>query len=204
MKQKKTISDNLARVNISKKTYSPKPPTLNHKQPPITISDASNGSTGAPQVGSGQSNLIVQPQTPDPSNLASKNTSQLKLTNLNKTVFDKEAFNDTINTSFTELGDSVIPDPSFFDINLATQENFWTLYDKFFFEIPKDGTTDSHEYLSQTSGDYANFERDQEAIQDLLNEIAEIRTENVELRILNIDLNTLISTTKAKLAIAST
>ena len=73
-------------------------------------------------------------------------------------------------------------DPSLFDINLATQQDFWLLYEKFFYEIPKEGEINSHEYLAKTSGEYINFAPQQEEIEALLNEIAELRTENLEVR----------------------
>lgn len=157
----------------------------------LTNTNNITGSTGAPQVGSGQANLILTPNVQDPSNAQISSSQNLNIANLNRQVFDRKAFNETFDTSFSELGNTIQPDPSFFDVNLATQEDFWILYDKFFYEIPKDGTTDSHEYLAQTSGDYVNFERDQAIIQALLDEISEIRTENVELRIENV--NTTIS-----------
>ena len=99
---------------------------------------------------------------------------------LQRIVFDKDKFNDTINKNFTQLVDE--PDLSTFDVNLATQEDFWILYDKFFYQIPKKGDTNSHTYLIQTSADYANYDAQQEEIAALLEEIAELRKENLELR----------------------
>lgn len=107
--------------------------------------------------------------------------------NLNRQVFDKEKFNQTVNTSFTQLG-AQQPDPSFFDINLATQEDFFTLYDKFFFEIPKEGDTNSHMYLITESSQYVNFQQNQEEIDALLQEITDLREENLTLRQENVDL----------------
>ena len=77
-----------------------------------------------------------------------------KSTSLKRQVFNKEKFKETINTEFTQLVTQ--PDPSFFDLNLATLEDFWLLYDKFFYDIPKFGDFQSHEYLSKTSGEYAD------------------------------------------------
>ena len=103
-----------------------------------------------------------------------------KQVKIQKTVFNKAAFNETVNTEFTQL--VTTPDPSFFDINLATQNDFWILYEKFFYEIPKEGEINSHEYLAKTSGEYASYEPQAEEIQALLEEIAELRTENLEVR----------------------
>lgn len=99
---------------------------------------------------------------------------------LNRQVFNKNAFKDTINTDFTELVSS--QDPQFFSIDLATQEDFFQLYDKFFFEIPKLGEVNSHSYLVETSGEYIDFSPREGEIQALLEEIAELRQENLELR----------------------
>jgi hypothetical protein len=42
---------------------------------------------------------------------------------LNRQVFDKDKFKETINTGFSELSSQ--PDPKFFDIDLATLKDFW-------------------------------------------------------------------------------
>jgi hypothetical protein len=102
------------------------------------------------------------------------------ISNLNRQVFDKTSFLDTVDTSFSELGIEEV-DPSFFDVDLATIDNFFELYDKFFFEIPKFGVNNSHEYLVIESSNYIDFNQNQEEIQALLNEITELRTENLGL-----------------------
>ena len=100
-------------------------------------------------------------------------------------VFDKDKFNETVDTEFSQLRS--VPDPSFFDINLATLDDFWALYEDFFFDIPPLGPTKSHEYLSRTSGEYANIDAESEDIQALLDEIAALRLENLELRGLKLE-----------------
>jgi len=106
--------------------------------------------------------------------------SSNKNINLKRTVFDKDKFNETIDTNFSQLKDIV--DPSFFDLNLATLDDFWSLYQKLFYVIPKEGDVNSHAYLAQTSGDYADYDPTQEEIESLLEEIAELREENLEVR----------------------
>ena len=90
-------------------------------------------------------------------------------TNLNRTVFDKEKFNQTVDTSFSQLvdRDQAIP----FNINTATVADFFALYDRFFYEIPKEGDVNSHYFLVETSGEYINFNKYQQEIQELLQEI---------------------------------
>lgn len=99
---------------------------------------------------------------------------------LNRQVFDRNAFNNTINTDFTELISS--QDPSFFSLDLATIGDFFELYERFFYEIPKLGDTNSHLYLVETSGEYIDYAPREAEIQALLEEIADLRTENLELR----------------------
>ena len=165
--------------------------------PDLIQQNNTTGNTGSPQVGSGQANLALTPTVPNPSSQAVEANAQLQTSNLNQTVFDKQAFNETIDTEFSELGNTNTPDPSFFDVDLATQQDFFTLYDKFFFDIPKEGDTDSHTYLVQTSGDYVNFERDQAALKELLDEIADLRGENVKLKTDKITLEVELAETAA-------
>jgi len=97
--------------------------------------------------------------------------------NLNKNVFNKEDFLKTINTSFTQL----VPPPTE-PTPLFTVDDFFVQYENLFFEIPKEGEVNSHQYLVQRSGDYINFERVNEEIQALLEEIASLRQENLDLQ----------------------
>ncbi len=93
--------------------------------------------------------------------------------------FDKEKFNETVNKEFTQLIN--VPNPSFFDRDLAVLDDFWYLYDKFFYIIPKLGDIESHQYLAKTSGEYSDFATISDEIQALLDEIAELRAENLQL-----------------------
>lgn len=103
-----------------------------------------------------------------------------KSANLERQVFNKNKFKETVDTEFSQL---VQPeDPSFFDLNLATLKDFWLLYDKFFYDIPKLGDIESHEYLGKTSGEYANVDTISDEVQVLLDEISSLREENLELR----------------------
>lgn len=100
--------------------------------------------------------------------------------NLRRQVFNKDKFNETVDTTFSQLVDNT-PAP-IFDVNLATVEDFFTLYDKFFFEIPKEGNINSHRFIFKESGDYINAELINEEVQALLQEIVDLRQENLELR----------------------
>jgi len=109
--------------------------------------------------------------------------------NLNRQVFNKQKFNDTVDTTFSELGVQE-QDLNFFDLNLATVDDFFILYNKLFFEIPKEGAINSHTFLVKESGDYVGSQLINEEIQALLQEISDIREENLELRKENIELIT--------------
>lgn len=103
----------------------------------------------------------------------------MKKITLKSQRFDKDKFNETVNKEFTQLVN--VPDPSFFDRDLAVLDDFWYLYDKFFYIIPKLGEIESHEYLAKTSGEYADFATISSEIQALLDEIADLRRQNLEL-----------------------
>jgi len=99
---------------------------------------------------------------------------------LNRNVFDKSKFYKTVDASFKELKE--VKDPNFFDVNLANVEDFFTLYNKLFFEIPKYGDNNSHEYLVKESTEHIDFTPNQDEINALLEEIDNLRNENLELR----------------------
>mgnify|MGYP006079465289 FL=1 len=146
------------------------------------IQNNSSGSIGASQEFSSIALEVSSSQSPQNLNL---------IENLNRQVFDSASFASTYDTRFTQLGDVNPAIEKFFDLDLATVSNFFTLYNSLFYEIPKSGSVSSHEYIASRSGDYINFVRDQEQIQALLDEISDVRLQNVDLRLENI--NQLIS-----------
>jgi hypothetical protein len=101
--------------------------------------------------------------------------------NLNKNVFEKNQYQKVIDTSFTQLVQPVItgstPPPS------ISVPEFFNTYQQIFFEIPKFGDTNSHEYLIKTSQEYAGeFNNNEDLIQALIEEVTELRQENLELQ----------------------
>ena len=112
----------------------------------------------------------------------------MKRITLQRQVFEKEKYLNTIDNSFKELKSE--PDPNFFDRDLAVLSDFWYLYEKFFYNIPKLGVIESHEYLTKTSGEFANSEFISEQVQSLLDEIVVLREENLRLLEENINLKT--------------
>jgi len=92
--------------------------------------------------------------------------------NFNKTVFNKAQYIKTIDTSFSELGVTTVQE------QLDTQptvEEFFSLYNQLFYEIPEFGEINSHEFLIQQSSEYINFEANQETIDKLQEEISILR-----------------------------
>jgi hypothetical protein len=106
---------------------------------------------------------------------------------LQKQVFDKNQYKQVIDTSFTQLANTT--PTAFTGSTLPTINEFFEYYNQLFFDIPKFGATDSHEYLIKTSQDYvgtSNMVNDE--VQELIDEITELRQENLDLnqQILNL------------------
>ena len=116
--------------------------------------------------------------------------------NLNKNVFDKRAFEKTVDTSFNEL----VPQETqkFFDTNLANVNDFFVMYEKLFYEIPKQGEGNSHEYLIVQSSEYINFQALNEEIHALLEEISSLREDLLESNKLTVELQAELAQLKAK------
>jgi len=98
---------------------------------------------------------------------------------LTKQVYDKNQYQKVIDTTFTQLVQPTAPTAS----ALPTVNQFFDYYNQLFFDIPKFGATNSHEYLIKTSQDYigtSNIINDE--IQALIDEVTELRQENLELQ----------------------
>jgi hypothetical protein len=99
---------------------------------------------------------------------------------LSKQVFQKKAFNDTINTTFTELTSSIVVSTASL---LPSISEFFDYYQGLFYQIPKFGETNSHQYLVLTSQEYIGSETGGNAVIDaLISEVTVLRQENLELQ----------------------
>jgi len=96
---------------------------------------------------------------------------------LNKKLYDKSAYLNTINTEFTEL---VPPVPE--EVASITVEEFFESYNELFYEIPKKGEINSHEYIIKQSTNYVGSQTITDDIQALLDEITSLREENLILQ----------------------
>ena len=92
----------------------------------------------------------------------------------NKEVFNKTSYNKIIDTSFKQLG---VKTPQEQLEETPTINDFFQMYNELFYDIPETGPTNSHEFLIQQSSEYINFEPNNEEIEALQNEIAQLRTE---------------------------
>ena len=70
---------------------------------------------------------------------------------LQKQVYDKNQYQKVIDTSFNQL---VQPTSTNTSSALPTIDEFFTYYNQLFFDIPKFGEINSHEYLIKTSQEY--------------------------------------------------
>ena len=97
-----------------------------------------------------------------------------------KQVYDKNQYQKVIDTSFTQLVQpATIPTGS----ALPTVDQFFEYYNQLFFDIPKFGEVNSHEYLIKTSQEYIGTTSVvNNELQALIDEITELRQENLDLQ----------------------
>jgi hypothetical protein len=112
-------------------------------------------------------------------------TDQGNKVDLTKKLYDKKAYLNVVDTQFNEL--SQPPTPTEPDV---TVDEFFQLYNDLFYDIPKLGEINSHEYLVKQSSDYIGSAVLTDDIQALLDEITALREENLELQRNIIDLTT--------------
>jgi hypothetical protein len=97
-----------------------------------------------------------------------------------KQVYDKNQYQKVIDTSFTQLVQPTQTTGS----TLPTVDQFFEYYNQLFFDIPKFGEVNSHEYLIKTSQEYIGItnEVSNNELQALIEEITELRQENLDLQ----------------------
>ena len=101
--------------------------------------------------------------------------------NLSKTVYSKTQYEKVIDTSFTQLVD--VSSSLSASLPTVTIDQFFQYYQDLFFQIPKLGDINSHEYLVITSGAYiGSTTPTDDTIQALVDEVTELRQENLDLQ----------------------
>jgi hypothetical protein len=93
-----------------------------------------------------------------------------------KTVFNKDTYGRVIDTQFRQLINQGVVDetPSF------TIDDFFQLYEDLFYQIPKEGDSNSHQYILQKEADYLGVSISQDDVQALLDEITLLRQQVLE------------------------
>jgi hypothetical protein len=86
-----------------------------------------------------------------------------------KTVFSKDSYSRVIDTQFSQL---IIQEDETLSFSV---DDFFELYDQLFYQIPREGETNSHQYILQREADYLGISISQEDVQALLDEITSLR-----------------------------
>ena len=106
----------------------------------------------------------------------------MEIITLTNTVYNKNQYQKVIDTSFTQL---VQPQVTASVVAPAVSvAEFFQNYQQIFFQIPKFGNTNSHEYLIKTSQEYIGSSNTiaDDTIQALIDEITQLRQENLTLQ----------------------
>ena len=114
--------------------------------------------------------------------------------NLNKRVYAKNQYERVIDTKFSQLANVTPPEVTEATISV---DEFFQNYNQIFFQIPKVGEINSHEYLVKTSSEYLDSAPLNEDIQALIDEINTLQQQNLELNQRIIELSATIPSTSA-------
>jgi hypothetical protein len=95
---------------------------------------------------------------------------------IQKTVFNKDTYSRVVDTQFSQLLNQGAEDETL----SFTVDDFFQLYDEVFYQIPKEGDINSHQYILQREADYLGISISQDDVQALLNEITSLRQQVLE------------------------
>jgi hypothetical protein len=115
----------------------------------------------------------------------------METVNLNKKLYSKSQYQKVINTNFSQLAttptaaNSLQITPPVPTISIG---EFFANYTQIFFQIPKLGATNSHEYLAKTSLEYIGVNPASNEINALIDEINLLQQQNLELNQKIVDL----------------
>ena len=97
-----------------------------------------------------------------------------------KKVYSKTEYTKIIDTQFQQLG--VVSVNEQIEATTTVQQ-FFEYYNELFYDIPSYGGSNSHEYLVKTSGEYINFDEENEIIVALRAEITQLRKDLLQAEI---------------------
>lgn len=100
--------------------------------------------------------------------------------NIEVVGYNRPELSKTVDTQFTELitPTAVVETAT----TLPTVAEFFQYYQDLFYQIPKTGDINSHEYLVKTSGEYIGGAEINQEVQALQQEITQLRQENLQLQ----------------------
>lgn len=101
---------------------------------------------------------------------------------LSKQVFEKQQYQQVIDTSFTQLTLGGVSPTTTTNTPVPTVQEFFDNYAQLFYQIPKTGETNSHQYLVNQSSAYIGGEGINEEVTALLAEVTALREENLQLQ----------------------
>ena len=105
--------------------------------------------------------------------------------NFSKISKSKPIFERVLDTSFKDFGVQSINETI---EEQPTLNDFFEMYNDMFYDIPEEGVINSHEFLIKKSSEYIGFSENNEIIEALQNEIADLRTEllNTQKELINL------------------
>ena len=106
-----------------------------------------------------------------------KNSEKIDLI---KKVYSKTEYPKIIDTQFQQLGVISVNEQI---EETTTVQQFFEYYNELFYDIPSYGSSNSHEYLVKTSGEYINFDEENEIIVALRAEITQLRKDLLQAEI---------------------
>jgi len=101
-----------------------------------------------------------------------------EIVQLNKTVYGKITYPNVINTEFNQL----IRPQTEVTSSAVTVNQFFNYYNDLFYEIPTEGDFNSHLELIKRSTEYVGVNQNSGEIDALLDEINQLRLENLTLQ----------------------
>ena len=97
---------------------------------------------------------------------------------INKTAYNKNQFGQVVNNQFTQFTSTPTASVALtIDVN-----QFFQAYENLFFQIPKVCDIKSHQYLVNKSSEYIGENAMSDEVQALLEEITQLRQENLDLQ----------------------